>query len=480
MKDNFRAKKIKNFLCFFCSFNDIFYYYNHQVGDGTNLVVILAGALLKEAEDLIRVGLKPTEIAEGYEAALGKALEYLEDMPCYTVNDSKDIEQVKRAIKTSIMSKQYGHEDFLADLITKACISILPEKTTFNVDNVRVCKIIGSGLLKSEVVPGMVFRRSVESNIINSEKSKIVVYTCPVDQNQTETKGTVLIKSAQELTDFSKGEENMLEEQIKAIKDSGVDVIVSGGKIGDLALHYINKYKMMAVRLTSKWDVRRLCKAVGATPLPRMTKPTAEELGYADKVYVDELGDTSVVVFKLESKETRISTIVIRGSTDNYMDDIERAIDDGVNTFKGICKDPRLVAGCGATEMALSTKIEAHGEKCPGLDQYAIKKFATALQSVPRTLAENSGVKSSEVIAKLLSAHQEGKHTMGFDIDAEKAEILDAKEKEIYDLLLTKLWGMKYATGAACTILRVDQIIMAKRAGGPKARPSGPMDQDDD
>lgn len=453
-----------------------------EVGDGTNFVIVLAGALLKEAEDLLRVGLKPTEVAEGYELALEKAIEFLEEerLTCFNVNDTKNLDQVKKAIRASIMSKQYGYEDFLADLITKACISILPEKTSFNVDNVRVCKIAGSGLLKSEVVPGMVFRRGVQSDLINAEQAKIVIYTCPVDTNQTETKGTVLIKSAKELTEFSRGEETMLEEQIKAIKESGVDVIVSGGKIGDLALHYINKYKMMAVRLTSKWDVRRLCKAVGATPLPRMTKPTTEELGFADKVYVDELGDTSVVIFKLESKESRISTIVIRGSTDNYMDDIERAIDDGVNTFKGLCKDPRLVAGCGATEMALSTKIAAYGETCPGLNQYAIKKFATALQCVPRILAENSGVKSSEVIAKLLSAHQEGKCTMGFDIDAEKAEIVDAKEKEIYDLLLTKYWGMKYATGAACTVLRVDQIIMAKRAGGPKARPSGPMDQDDD
>ena len=115
---------------------------------------------------------------------------------------------------------------------------------------------------------------------------------------------------------------------------------LSGGKIGDLALHYLNKYKIMAVRLTSKWDVRRLCKAVGATPLPKMTPPTQEELGLVDKAYVDELGDTSVVVFRLHesSKESAISTVVVRGATDNYMDDIERAVDDGVNTFKGLCR----------------------------------------------------------------------------------------------------------------------------------------------
>merc|ERR1712141_643561 len=125
------------------------------------------------------------------------------------------------------------------------------------------------------------------------EDAKVVVYTCPIDTNQTETKGTVLIKTAAELTDFSRGEECQLEAQIKAIVDSGAKVVVSGGKIGDLALHYLNKYGIMAVRLMSKWDVRRLCRAVNATPLPKLTPPTAEELGYADKVQVDELGDTA-------------------------------------------------------------------------------------------------------------------------------------------------------------------------------------------
>ena len=162
---------------------------------------------------------------------------------------------------------------------------------------------------------------------------------------QTETKGTVLIKSAQELTDFSKGEEDLLEKQIKEIVDSGAKVVVSGGKIGDLALHYLNKYGLMAVRLTSKWDVRRLCRAVNATPLPKLTPPTAEELGYADLVRVDELGDTSVVIFKMESTESKISTIVVRGATENYMDDIERAIDDGVNTYKGKFSDLIYVQG---------------------------------------------------------------------------------------------------------------------------------------
>ncbi|CAH0388957.1 unnamed protein product [Bemisia tabaci] len=448
-----------------------------EIGDGTNFVIMFAGALLENAEELLRLGLTPTEVSEGYEVALAKALEILPTLVVDEVKDPRNINEVKRAMRTSIMSKQNGNEDFLAELITKACVSVLPEETSFNVDNIRVCKILGSGLFSSEVINGMVFKRGVEGDIIKKSKAKVAVFTCAVDIAQTETKGTVLIKTAEELKTFSRGEEHILEEQIKAIADAGVDVIVAGAKFGDMALHYVNKYKMMAVRLNSKFDLRRLCKTVGATALPRLTAPNKEELGYADSIYVDEVGDTSIVVFKLEGKESRVSTIVIRGSTDNYMDDIERAVDDGVNTFKVLSRDGRLVPGAGAVEIELAHRITEHGNTLSGLEQYAVKKFGTALESFVKTLADNSGVKSNEVISKLYAAHSEGNKNAGFDING-NGEILNSKDENILDLYLLKFWGLKYATNAACTILKVDQIIMAKRAGGPKPR-QGPADEDD-
>merc|ERR1719153_1341318 len=452
-----------------------------EAGDATNFVIIFCGALLRQSEELLRMGLKPTEVAEGYEMALEKALEVLETLSCFEVKNTKDEECVRKAVRTAVMSKQYGHEDFLSELITKACISILPEQTTFNVDNVRVCKILGSGLLASEVVQGMVFRRHAESNIIKKDSCKVAIYTCPVDALQTETKGTVLIKTAEELTNFSRGEETQLENQIKAIADTGANVVVAGGKFGEMALHYINKYDMMAVRLMSKWDIRRLARATGATALPKMTAPTAEEIGRADSVYVDELGDSEIVVFKVGDKESRVSTIVIRGSTDNFMDDIVRAVDDGVNVFKGLCKDGRLTAGGGATEIELARQVAQWAETHPGLEQYSINKSAEAFEVVPRVLAENSGVKPKEVISKLYAAHSEGNKNIGFDIDGETGDVKDCLESNVLDLMLAKKWALKYATNAACTVLRVDQIIMAKRAGGPKPRDTqGGMDQDDD
>ncbi|CAK9797258.1 T-complex protein 1 subunit theta [Anthophora plagiata] len=449
-----------------------------EVGDGTNFVIILAGALLEAADGLLRLGITPAEIVEGYEASLEKALEILPTLVCYEIKDFRDEKQIQMGIKTSIMSKQYGNEDPITSLVTKACISILPENTTFNVDNVRVCKILGSGISSSEVVQGMVFKRQVEGDVTKKDNAKIAVYTCAVDIMQTETKGTVLIKTADELMKFSKGEESLLENQIKAIADSGATVIVSGGKFGDMTLHYINKYNLMAVRIPSKFDIRRLCKTVGATALPKLTPPTKEELGYADSVYIDEVGDTMVVKFAIDGKDSRVSTIIIRGSTENYMDDIERAIDDGVNTFKGITRDGRFLPGAGATEIELAAQLSTYADTLPGLEQYAVRRFATALEIFPKTLAENSGSYASELVSKLYAAHKEGKKNYGFDID-NKAGLIDTVESGILDSFLTKEWGLKYAVGVACTILKVDQIIMAKRAGGPKVPGGGVRDDDE-
>nr|AWT57841.1 T-complex protein 1 [Chilo suppressalis]AWT57842.1 T-complex protein 1 [Chilo suppressalis] len=449
-----------------------------EVGDGTNFVIVLSGALLEAAEELLRLGVTTSEIAEGYEKAMDKCLEILPELICHTISDYKDIPAVVKGIRPSIMSKQYGNEDFIAELVAKACVAILPEKTTFNVDNVRICKILGAGLLQSEVLSGMVFKREVEGDITAVSQAKVAVYSCQVDITQTETKGTVLIKTADELLNFSRGEESLLEKQIKEIADAGVKVIVAGAKFGDMALHFLNKYEIMAVRLNSKFDLRRLARTVNATVLPRLTTPTSQELGYCDTVKVEELGDTRVVVFRMESVESRISTVVIRGSTDNYMDDIERAIDDGVNTFKSISRDGRFVPGAGATEIELAQRLLEYADKLPGLEQYAVRKFAVALESIPRALADNSGANATEVIKNIYKAHKDGNKNAGYDIDSENNGVIDANEKGILDLYLLKSWGLKYAVGAATTILKVDQIIMAKRAGGPKPKQQAGSDDE--
>ena len=251
-----------------------------------------------------------------------------------------------------------------------------------------------------------------------ASKAKVGVYSCPIDISQTETKGTVLLHNAKEMLAFSKGEEEQLEKIVKEIHDSGIRVVVAGQSVGELALHYLNRYGILIIKVLSKFDLRRLCRVVGATPLARLGAPMPDEMGTVDVVKVIEIGGDRVTVFEQTNEISRTSTIVLRGATQNYLDDLERAIDDGVSVVKAITKDARLVAGAGATEMELLKRVLAYGEKTPGLLQHAIKKFGEAFEVIPRTLAETSGLDAMEVLSKLYSAHHKNDDgTAGVDIE---------------------------------------------------------------
>jgi T-complex protein 1 subunit theta len=193
---------------------------------------------------------------------------------------------------------------------------------------------------------------------------------------------------------------------------------VAGQSLGELALHYLNRYSILVIKVLSKFDLRRLCRVVGATPLARLGAPMPDEMGSIDVVEVVEMGGDRVTIFKQENDMTRTATIVLRGATQNYLDDLERAIDDGVSVVKAITKDPRLVPGAGATEMELLKRVLAQGEKTPGLLQHAIKKYAEAFEVIPRTLAETSGVDATEVLSKLYTAHHNSEDGLaGVDIE---------------------------------------------------------------
>jgi T-complex protein 1 subunit theta len=448
-----------------------------EVGDGTNLVVSLAGELLGNAEALVRMGLHPSEIIAGYLKSSEKALEVLETLQVGKVDDLLVEAQVIPAIRTAIASKQYGYEAFLAEIVAKACINAAPGQTRgFNVDNVRVAKLDGESVLSSKLVKGFVITRSVEGTIKHVANAPIALYGVPVDVPATETKGTALIESAQHLLDYSKKEEELMDGIIGGIAKTGVKVIVSNSTYGDLALHFIEKYGMMAVKVPSKFEMIRLGQAVGARILARLDAPTKEDMGHCDAVDESEMGGKHIIVFAQEKDDSRLSTIVVRGATQNVLDDVERAIEDGINVYKALSKDGRLVAGGGAVEMELQKALTSFAEATPGLDQYAARKYASAFECVPRVLAEVSGYNGTNVVTQLEADHQAGKTNQG--VSVEDGLTKDTLAAGIVDPLLAKQWAIKLATEAAITVLQVDQIIVAKQAGGPKARGGGARDDD--
>ncbi|KAL2111760.1 hypothetical protein VUR80DRAFT_9402 [Thermomyces stellatus] len=448
-----------------------------EMGDATNLVMVLAGELLRKAEELLRMGLKTADIVTGYEQAQKHALDVLEELVVDKVEDIRSQEELAKAIRTVVASKQSGSEDLLGDLVSEAVLAVLPKNPAhFNVDNIRVVKIMGGSLEQSRVVKGMVFPREPDGSIKKAKRAKVGVFTCPIDISQTETKGTVLLKNAQEMLDFTKGEEKQMEATIKELHDVGLRVVVAGAAVGDLAMHYLNRFGILVIKVLSKFDLQRLCRVVGATPLARLGAPMPDEMGSIDVVETLEIGGDRVTVFRQEEEVTQTATIVLRGATQNHLEDVERAVDDGVNVVKAITRDPRLVPGAGATETQLVERITALGEKTPNLSQYAIKKYGEAFEVVPRTLAESAGLDATEVLSRLYAAHHKGDNwDTGVDVENnDDTGTLDATEEEILDLLVSKQWAIKLASETARTVLSVDQIIVARQAGGPKPPQQNP------
>ena len=408
------------------------------------------------------------------------------------MTDLRSQSELSKAVRTVVASKQSGAEDLLADMVAEAVLATLPKNpANFNVDNIRVVKIMGGSIDQSKVIKGMVFAREPDGSVKKAAKAKVGVFSCPIDISQTETKGTVLLKNAKEMLDFTKGEETQLEGIIKELHDSGLRVLVAGSTVGELALHYLNRFGILVIKVLSKFELRRLCRVVGATPLARLGAPMPDEMGTVDIVETTEIGGDRVTVFRQENEVTRTATLVLRGATQNHLDDVERAVDDGVSVIKAITRDARLVPGAGATEMQLIERLTAFGERTSGLTQYSIKAYAQAFEVIPRTLAESGGLDATEVLATLYNGHQkafsalskaskskkaeksddedDADWALGVDIDNEDGTgTLDTEEEGILDLLVSKRWAIKLATEAARTILSVDQIIVAKQAGGPK------------
>ena len=442
-----------------------------EVGDATNFTVSLAGELLANSEELLRMGLHTSEIVEGYKKAFAAADALLEESVCQTVDDPRDEAVVSAAIMSVLGAKQRGFEDVLAPLVAQACCQVMPpapHKAQINVDNVRVCKLRGGNISQSEVVKGMVVTKNVMGSVASVTNAKVAVLACDLAAAATEAKSTVLIKSAEQLMEYSKGEEAMLEEQIRSIAETGVNAIIAGGAVSDMAMHFAEKYKILVVKITSKWELRRMCRASGAVALLKLEPPSPEEVGTFDSIAVREVGMRKVTVFSNDSPDAMaVATIVLRSSTDNLLNDLERAIDDGVSIVKQLCNDGRLVAGGGATEIELAQRLHRVGEESAGLEQYSIKAYARALEVFPRTLAENSGQKPSEVISALYNEHKGGNKHVGVNVDG---GVVDHSGTSIVDSFSAKKSALRLANDAAVTVLRVDQIIMSKAAGGPKPR----------
>jgi len=237
------------------------------------------------------------------------------------------------------------------------------------------------------------------------------------------------------------------------LAEAGIQVVVGSGSMSELAQHYFEKYQIYAVKIMSKWELKRIARAVGATPIVKLTTPSPDELGFANEVSFREISSTWCTIFRRDLDENKMATILLRGSTSAMLDDTERAIDNGVSTVKTLIRSAKVIAGAGATELYLGSQIQKFAKEQPGLDQYAVEKFGVSFEVIPRTLAENAGHKAEAVLADMYARTVDSSQ---FGIDVSDGEVKNAMEANILDAWETKSWALKLAFDVVITILRVD------------------------
>ncbi|EZG50494.1 putative chaperonin containing T-complex 1 theta subunit, tcpq protein [Gregarina niphandrodes] len=469
---------------------------NSEFGDHTNFVVILAAELLVQAGELISAGVHQSFIIKGYELALARSLEVLKTRVCKTMHGCDDL-----MVRPLVASKVFGRAnvEVVTRLVKDACNTVLlSEDGKMNTDNIRVSKIVGGTLTQSCVVNGMVFLREPRTEAKEKRNCKIILLGTALEGVQTEGTSTVLIEKAEHMKNFTQGEEEEMENLIKGYHDAGVEAVICGGAISSLALHFLNKYDMWALPVPSRFDIKRLSRTLRIPALQRRSAPMAEEIGLAEFVGLKEIGSQLVTV--VQGKDTKVSTILLRGGAMTMLDEVARAVDDCVSLVSAVCRDDRFVAGAGNAELALSDDLEQYATTLAGLEQYSVERFGVALAAFPKLLAENAGHNALETMSRLIArfkqTEQAGSKTeiVGVDVTSSNNSVRDISEPcerdefaafnelgyPVYDHYLTKQWAIRLAADAALTLLRVDQIIMSKPAGGPKMPSQGHWDAADD
>ncbi|RLG35763.1 thermosome subunit [Methanosarcinales archaeon] len=453
-------------------------------GDGTTTSVVLGGELLKKAEELLEQELHPSVITLGYRLAEKKSKEVLDE---FAVDlDIENDEDLKKIAKTSITGKfAESSRDFLADIAIKA-VKLITEtshsgKRVVDTDNINVEKKTGGRVGETILVRGMALDKEVVHAGMPKrvEDAKIALINASLEVKKTETSAELKITRSDQLKAFLDEEEREMREMAMRIKASGANVVICQKGIDDLVQHYLAKEGIMAVRRAKKSDMEKLAKATGGKVITNLEELNEKDLGHAEFVEERKVGGDKMVFIE-GCKNPHAVSIVIRGGTEHVVDEVERALHDMLMVVGSIIEDGKAVAGGGAVETELALRVRAYSASLKGREQLAVEKFAEALEIIPRTLAENSGLDPIDTLVELKAAHERGEKTAGLDVYSGK--IVDMWQRGVIEPLRTKRQVVESATEAAVMILRIDDVIMSKRetlppggAGGGGMPPGGGM-----
>ena len=435
-----------------------------EAGDGTTTAVVIAGELLKKAEELLDQNIHPSIIVKGYTMAAEKAQEILDEIAIKVNPD--DEETLLKIAGTSITGKSAeAHRDLLAKLAVEAVKQVAEKedgKYRVDIDNIKIEKKPGESVDESELIRGVVIDKEVVHPRMPKrvENAKIALIGDALEVKKTETDAKINITSPDQLFDFIEQEEKMLKELVEAIAKTGANVVFVQKGIDDLAQHYLAKYGIMAVRRVKKSDMEKLAKATGAKIVTNVKDLTSEDLGEAELVEQRKVAGENMI-FVEGCKNPKAVTILIRGGTEHVVDEVESALEDAVKVVKDIVEDGKILPAGGAPEIELSIRLDEYAKEVGGKEQLAIEAFAEALKVIPRTLAENAGLDPVETLVKVIAAHKEKGPTIGVDVF--EGEPADMMEKGVIAPLRVTKQAIKSASEAAIMILRIDDVIAASK-----------------
>jgi thermosome len=437
-----------------------------EVGDGTTTAAVLAGELLKVAEDLLDQDVHSTIIASGYRLAADRASEILKTIERTVTEDDEDL--LLKISETAMTGKgTESSKDKLSRLVVRAVKSVVEVeggKKVVDIDNIKIEKKVGGSIEDSELIEGMVIdKERVHPNMPKVVKDvKIALISEPVEFKKTEVDAEISITSPDQLQLFLDQEEKMLKNMVDKIINSGANVVVCQKGIDDMAQHYMSKAGILAVRRVKKSDMEKLSRASGGAVVTNIDEISESDLGHAERAEEKKTGGDSML-FITGCKNPKAVSIVIRGGTEHVVDSLERALEDALRVVGVAIEDEKLVAGGGSPEVELSLRLSEYAATLKGREQLAVTKFANAMEVIPRTLAENAGLDPIDMMVELKSQHEKGNKDAGLDVYT--GDVIDMMDKGVVEPLRVKTQAINSATEAAVMILRIDDVIAARGGG---------------
>ncbi|MEM2795190.1 MAG: thermosome subunit beta [Thermofilaceae archaeon] len=436
-----------------------------EVGDGTTTTVVLVGEMIKEAEKLLEKNIHPTVIVAGYKKALEKAEEILRKIAVKV--DLNDIKTLEKVAVTSMRGKAVAaFRDHLADIAVKAVKQIAEkrdEKITADLDFVQLVKKKGGSFLDTQLVYGIIVDKEVVHPDMPKrvEKAKIALIDAPLEVEKTEIDAEIRINSPEQMQMFLEEEARLLKDMVEKIKASGASVVFCQKGIDDLAQYYLAKAGILAVRRVKKSDMEKLARATGAKIVTKVEEVSPEVLGYAELVEERKIADEKMV-FVEGCPNPRAVSILVRGGLERAVDEAERNLVDALSVVADVIEDPYILPGGGAPEAEVSKELRKFAAGVGGREQLAIEAYANALETIPRTLAENSGLDPIDIMAELSAAHSQP-DGWKYGVDVFEGKVSDMWSQGVVEPLVVKLQALKAATEATAMILRIDDVIAASK-----------------